>query len=98
VDGNPSYRKVIGELKQSGELGRRCRYRPAPYFNNIVEQDHRSIKRRVRASQGFRPLTEIGAALERSAQSHDDAAVSIELDQLKTYPSRVEAKFTSSMA
>ena len=24
------------------------------YLNNIVEQDHRSIKRRVRASQGFR--------------------------------------------
>ena len=24
------------------------------FLNNIVEQDHRSIKRRVRASQGFR--------------------------------------------
>jgi transposase-like protein len=24
------------------------------YLNNIVEQDHRAIKRRVRASQGFR--------------------------------------------
>jgi transposase-like protein len=27
---------------------------PVRYLNNIVEQDHRSIKRRVRASQGFR--------------------------------------------
>jgi putative transposase len=26
------------------------------YLNNIVEQDHRTIKRRVRASQGFRSL------------------------------------------
>ena len=25
-------------------------------WNNIVEQDHRAIKRRVRASQGFRSL------------------------------------------
>jgi IS6 family transposase len=25
-----------------------------PYLNNIVEQDHRSIKRRVNASLGFR--------------------------------------------
>ena len=25
-----------------------------PYLNNIVEQDHRAIKRRVNASQGFR--------------------------------------------
>jgi transposase, IS6 family len=54
VDGNPSYPKVITELKQSGELGRRCRCRPVPYLHNIVEQDHRAIKRRVRASQGFR--------------------------------------------
>ena len=54
VDGNPSYPKVIAELKASRELGRRCRCRPVPYLNNIVEQDHRSIKRRVRASQGFR--------------------------------------------
>jgi len=54
VDGNPSYPKVIGELKRAGELGRRCRCRPVRYLNNIVEQDHRAIKRRVRASQGFR--------------------------------------------
>src|SRR5436190_15906262 len=54
VDGNPSYPKVIGELKRTGELGRRCRCRPVRYLNNIVEQDHRAIKRRVRACQGFR--------------------------------------------
>lgn len=54
VDGNPSYPKVIAELKKTGELGRRCRCRPVRYLNNIVEQDHRTIKRRVRASQGFR--------------------------------------------
>src|SRR6267142_2030438 len=54
VDGNPSYPKVISALKTAGELGRRCRSRHVRYLNNIVEQDHRAIKRRVRASQGFR--------------------------------------------
>ena len=54
VDGNPSYPKVISELKRTGELGRLCRCRPVRYLNNIVEQDHRAIKRRVRACQGFR--------------------------------------------
>src|SRR5215470_1056493 len=54
VDGNPSYPKVIAELKQERKLGRRCRCRTCPYLNNIVEQDHRAIKRRVNASQGFR--------------------------------------------
>ena len=54
ADGNPSYPKVIFELKKTGELGRPSRCRPVQYLNNIVEQDHRAIKRRVRASQGFR--------------------------------------------
>jgi transposase-like protein len=49
VDGNPSYPKVITELKRNGEFGRRCRYRPVRYLNNVVEQDHRAVKRRVRA-------------------------------------------------
>ena len=30
--------------------------RPVRYLNNIVEQDHRAVNRRVRASQGFRAL------------------------------------------
>ena len=54
VDRNPSYPKAIAELKRTGELGRRCRCRPIRYLNNIVEQDHRAVKRRLRACQGFR--------------------------------------------
>ena len=54
VDGKPSYPKEIAELKQERTLGRRCRRRTSPYLNNMVEQDHRAIKRRVHASQGFR--------------------------------------------
>ena len=54
VNGSPSYLKVVTELKQTGELGKRCRCTPVRYLNNIVEQYHRAIKRWVRASQGFR--------------------------------------------
>jgi transposase-like protein len=54
VDGNPSYPTVVRELKRERALGRRCQCRIVPYLNNIVEQDHRSIKRRVTASLGFR--------------------------------------------
>ena len=45
VDRNPSYPKAISELKRTGDLGRCCRCRPVRYLNNIVEQDHRAIKR-----------------------------------------------------
>jgi IS6 family transposase len=54
VDGHPAYAPTIGELKQAGELGRNCRCRPSQYMNNIIEQDHRFVKKRVVASQGFR--------------------------------------------
>ena len=54
VDGNPCYPKVNAELKEERKLGRRCRCRTCPYLNNNLEQDHRAIKRRVNASQGFR--------------------------------------------
>jgi transposase-like protein len=47
---------AVAELKQSGELGRRCRCRTAPYLNNIIEQDHRFIKKRITASLGFRSV------------------------------------------
>jgi transposase-like protein len=54
VDGHPAYASAIAELKQSGELGGRCRCRTSPYMNNIIEQDHRFIKKRITAGLGFR--------------------------------------------
>jgi len=54
VDGNPSYPQVVHKLKQERRLGRRCRCRSCPYLNNTIEQDHRAIKRRINAKQGFR--------------------------------------------
>jgi IS6 family transposase len=37
-------------------LEENCRHRPVQYLNNVLEQDHRAIKHRVRASQHFRSL------------------------------------------
>ena len=38
----------------SGVIAKRCIHRPVQYLNNIIEQDHRAIKKRVNAKQGFR--------------------------------------------
>ena len=54
VDGHPAYASAISELKHSGEVSRGCLCRLSPYMNNIIEQDHRFVKKRVIASQGFR--------------------------------------------
>ena len=48
------YGSAIAGVKKAGILRCRCRHRPVQYVNNIVEPDHRAIKRRVPAKQGFR--------------------------------------------
>ena len=68
VDGNPSYPTVIEEFKQQRALGIGCRCRIVPYLNNIVEQDHLSIKRRVNASLGFRSLVAPNARFKATKQ------------------------------
>jgi len=64
VDRHPAYVSAIAELKESGELGRRCRCRPSQYMNNVLEQDHRFIKKRIAASLWFRS---VGGALNTIA-------------------------------
>jgi IS6 family transposase len=53
VDKNPAYPKAVAEMKQSAELWRRSRLRQVKYLNNIVEQDHRRVKRLIRPGLGF---------------------------------------------
>lgn len=55
VDGHPAYPRAIADLKCLGELGQRCRCRPSPYLN-ILEQDHRFLKKRITASLWFRSV------------------------------------------
>jgi transposase, IS6 family len=53
VDKNAAYPKAIAELKASGTLPESVELRQVKYLNNIVEQDHRFIKRRVKPGLGF---------------------------------------------
>ena len=41
-------------MKKEETLRSGRRHRPVQYLNNIIERDHRAIKRRVQANQGFR--------------------------------------------
>ena len=54
TDGHSAYPPAIVRLKAEGALDEDCRHRPVPHLNNVLEQDHRAIKRRVNASQHFR--------------------------------------------
>ena len=47
VDKNPAYPPAIAELKNDKILPKNVGIRRIKYLNNIIEQDHRSIKRIV---------------------------------------------------
>ncbi|WP_216348636.1 DDE-type integrase/transposase/recombinase [Roseomonas mucosa] len=53
VDKNPACPSAIEQLKGNGELWRFSRLRQCKFLNNIVEQDHRRVKRLVRPGPGF---------------------------------------------
>ena len=53
VDKNPAYAAAVRELKTDGTLPRRVRLRQCRYLNNIVEQDHRVVKKRVWLARGY---------------------------------------------
>src|SRR3954453_22593840 len=53
VDKNAAYPKAVTEMKKDGALWRRSRLRQVKYLNNIVEQDHRNVKRLIQPGLGF---------------------------------------------
>ena len=53
VDKTPAYPCAVEQMKGDGELWRRSRLRRCKFLNNIVEQDHRRVKRLVRPGLGF---------------------------------------------
>ena len=53
VDKNPAYPAAVEALKAEGTLPRRVRLRQCKYLNNIVEQDHRTVKKRVWLAKGY---------------------------------------------
>jgi transposase-like protein len=53
VDGNGTYPPAIADLKEENLLNKAVQYRSSKYLNNLIEQDHRFIKRRVKPGLGF---------------------------------------------
>ena len=53
VDKNAAYPKAIDDLIAAQALPKTTELRPVKYLNNMVEQDHRFIKRLVNPGMGF---------------------------------------------
>jgi transposase-like protein len=53
VDKNPAYPPAVEQLKAEGTLRRRVDLRQCKYLNNVVEQDHRTVKQRAWLAKGY---------------------------------------------
>ena len=57
VDKNPAYPVAFEAVRHEGLVRSRSNLRQCKYLNNIIEQDHRFIKRRTRPMLGFKRFT-----------------------------------------
>jgi IS6 family transposase len=54
VDKNASYPDAFASSQKEKVLPHDCKLRRVKYLNNVIEQDHRFIKKKVRAAQCFK--------------------------------------------
>jgi transposase-like protein len=54
VDKNAAYPEAFTTSRIENVLPKDCKLRRVKYLNNIIEQDHRFVKKKVRASQCFK--------------------------------------------
>src|SRR5437763_6389993 len=64
VDKNAAYPKAIAELKAAGILPEQVELRQVKYLNNLIEQDHRFIKRLVKPGMGSFSVETAGRTLQ----------------------------------
>ncbi len=64
VDKNAAYPKAMAELKAAGILPESVELRQVKYLNNLIEQDHRFIKRLVKPGMGFFSVETAGRTLQ----------------------------------
>ncbi len=64
VDKNAAYPDAFAASQDERILPKDCTLRRVKYLNNVIEQDHRFIKKKVRASQCFKRFHTAERALE----------------------------------
>jgi len=64
VDKNAAYPEAFSALQAERIVPQDCQLRRVKYLNNVIEQDHRFIKKKVRASQCFKSFHTAERTLE----------------------------------
>jgi len=64
VDKSAAYPEAFNSSQDEKILPSDCRLRRVKYLNNVIEQDHRFVKKKVRASQCFKSFHTAERTLE----------------------------------
>ena len=64
VDKKAAYPAAVKALKREGMLPCRVRLRPCKFLNNVVEQDHRFVKKRTWLAKGYKRFSSAWRTLE----------------------------------
>jgi transposase-like protein len=63
LDGYAASHRAVRELKADGCLPTETKLRSSKYLNNVIEQDHRSVKQRVAVMLGFKQFRNAAIAI-----------------------------------
>ena len=88
VDKNIAYPPAIDKIKKDGKLPEKTELRKVKYLNNIVEQDHRAIKRITKPMMGFNSFVSASKTIQgieamnmiRKGQVFDNKSVLFEVN------------------
>ena len=79
LDAYAASHRAVREMQEDGELPCRVKLRSSQYLNNMVEQDHRRVKQRIRPMLGFKRFDNAVVTI-----SGIELAEKIKKDQFKT--------------
>jgi transposase-like protein len=99
VDKNAAYPMAAKAMKRAGELWRFAKLRQVKFLNNIVEQDHRRIKRLVRPGLGFKSFTTASqtiAGYEVMAMIRKGQIVGVSANDMRSQSDFIVALFSTA--
>jgi transposase, IS6 family len=99
VNKNAAYPIATRAMKRAGELWHFAKLRQVKFLNNIVEQDHRRIKRLVRPGLGFKSFVTASRTIEgyeAMAMIRKDQIVSAPANDMKAQRDFIAALFSAA--
>jgi transposase-like protein len=92
LDAYAASHRAVREMKEAGELSKRVRVRSSQYLNNLIEQDHRRVKQRIRPMLGFKRFDNAAVTI-----SGIELAEKIKKGQFKTGKLRIRKTTMSEL-